>query len=67
MVESAIDSQVQTQMCGVELTLQRIERFIAAGALVAERAARGREPRDRVLEILGRAVDQAAALGEGTP
>jgi len=33
LVESMIDPETQTQMCGVELTLQRVERFISAGAL----------------------------------
>lgn len=33
LVESMIDADVQTQMCGVELTLQRIERFISPGAI----------------------------------
>lgn len=33
LVESMIDPEAQTQMCGVELTLQRIERFISAGAI----------------------------------
>jgi hypothetical protein len=36
--------------------------FIAAGAIAAERAARGGGSRSRVEEILRRAVDQAAAL-----
>jgi trimethylamine:corrinoid methyltransferase-like protein len=36
--------------------------FISAGAIVAERAARGCEPRSRVEEILRRAVDQATVL-----
>jgi hypothetical protein len=36
--------------------------FIAAGAIAAERAARGAGPRSRVEDILRRAVDQAAAL-----
>ena len=27
LVESMIDPETQTQMCGVELTLQKIERF----------------------------------------
>lgn len=33
LVESMIDPEIQTQMCGVELTLQRLERFVSAGAL----------------------------------
>lgn len=32
-VEAMIDQDVQTQMCGVELTLQRAERFFSVGAL----------------------------------
>ena len=38
------------------------EQFIVAGAVVAERASRGRAGRWQVEEILRRAVDQAAAL-----
>jgi dUTP pyrophosphatase len=33
LVESMIDPEIQTQMCGVELTLQRVERFISEGTL----------------------------------
>ena len=33
LVESMIDSDVQTQMCGIELTLQRVERFQSTGTL----------------------------------
>lgn len=33
LVESMIDPETQTQMCGVELTLQKIERFLTAGAV----------------------------------
>lgn len=33
LVESMIDPDIQTQMCGVELTMQRVERFISAGTL----------------------------------
>ena len=29
LVESMIDPETQTQMCGMELTLQKIERFIS--------------------------------------
>jgi hypothetical protein len=36
--------------------------FITAGAIVAERAARGRADRGQVETALRRAVDQAAAL-----
>jgi integrase len=38
------------------------DMFITAGAIVAERAARGAAPRSAVEEILRRAVNQAAAL-----
>jgi hypothetical protein len=41
--------------------------FLAAGAVVAEWAARRQETRSRVEEILRRAVEQAAALREGAP
>ncbi len=33
LVESMIDPKTQTQMCGMELTLQKIERFTSAGAV----------------------------------
>jgi hypothetical protein len=36
--------------------------FISAGAIIAERAARGAASRSRIEEILRRAVDQATAL-----
>jgi len=40
MVESAIDSQVQTQMCGVELTLQKIEEFRSQGSIAYDNRER---------------------------
>ena len=40
LVESMIDPEIQTQMCGVELTLQRVERFISAGALAYDNKER---------------------------
>ncbi len=33
LVESMIDASVQTPMCGIELTLARVERFLSAGVL----------------------------------
>ncbi len=33
LVESMIEPETQTQMCGMELTLQKIERFTSAGAV----------------------------------
>jgi dUTP pyrophosphatase len=33
LVESMIDPKVQTQMCGIELTLKRVERFLSRGTL----------------------------------
>lgn len=33
LVEGAIDLEKQTQMCGMELTMQKIERFTSAGAV----------------------------------
>jgi dUTP pyrophosphatase len=39
-VESMIDPEIQVQMCGVELTLQRVERFISAGALAYDNKER---------------------------
>jgi dUTP pyrophosphatase len=40
LVEFAIDAGVQVQMCGVELTLQKIERFVSAGALAFDNEER---------------------------
>ena len=33
LVELMVDSETQTQMCGMELTLERLERFTSKGAL----------------------------------
>ncbi|OPY52748.1 MAG: Deoxyuridine 5'-triphosphate nucleotidohydrolase [Methanosaeta sp. PtaU1.Bin112] len=33
LVQSMIDPKTQTQMCGMELTLQKIERFASSGAV----------------------------------
>ena len=40
LVESMIDPETQTQMCGVELTLQKIERFNSAGAVAFDNKER---------------------------
>ena len=40
LVESMIDAEVQTQMCGMELTVQKIERFISAGAVAFDNIER---------------------------
>ncbi|HWQ18284.1 MAG TPA: deoxyuridine 5'-triphosphate nucleotidohydrolase, partial [Methanotrichaceae archaeon] len=40
LVESMIDQQSQVQMCGVELTLQKIERFLSSGAVAFDNAER---------------------------
>ena len=40
LVESMIDPDVQTQMCGVELTLQKIEAFVSEGALAFDNQER---------------------------
>ncbi|HEX7445024.1 MAG TPA: deoxyuridine 5'-triphosphate nucleotidohydrolase [Methanothrix sp.] len=40
LVESMIDPETQTQMCGMELTLQKIERFITAGAVAFDNKER---------------------------
>jgi len=40
LVESMIDSETQTQMCGMELTVQRIERFTSSGAVAFENSER---------------------------
>ena len=49
LVESMIDPETQTQMCGMELTLQKIERFTSAGAVAfdnIERVLPETEPMD---------------------
>jgi dUTP pyrophosphatase len=45
-----IDPEVQTQMCGVELTLQRVERFLSAGALAFDNKER-KLPETEVVEF----------------
>ena len=40
LVESMIDPETQTQMCGVELTLQKIERFLTAGTVAFDNKER---------------------------
>jgi dUTP pyrophosphatase len=40
LVESMIDPEIQVQMCGVELTLQRVERFVSAGSLAYDNKER---------------------------
>ena len=40
LVESMIDPKMQTQMCGMELTLQKIERFTSAGAVAFDNMER---------------------------
>ena len=35
-----IDPETQTQMCGMELTLQKIERFTSAGAVAFDNMER---------------------------
>ncbi|MCX6677416.1 MAG: deoxyuridine 5'-triphosphate nucleotidohydrolase [Methanothrix sp.] len=39
-LESMIDAETQTQMCGMELTLQKIERFTSAGAVAFDNIER---------------------------
>ncbi|HUS76392.1 MAG TPA: deoxyuridine 5'-triphosphate nucleotidohydrolase [Methanothrix sp.] len=49
LVQSMIDPETQTQMCGMELTLQKIERFTSAGAVAfdnKERVLPQTEPMD---------------------
>ena len=49
LLESMIDPETQTQMCGMELTLQKIERFTSAGAVAfdnTERVLPETEPMD---------------------
>lgn len=40
LVESMIDPKTQTQMCGMELTVQKIERFTSSGAVAFENSER---------------------------
>ncbi len=40
LVEAMIDPEAQTQMCGVELTLQRIERFTSPGSIAFDNKER---------------------------
>ncbi len=39
-IESMIDPKTQTQMCGMELTVQKIERFTSSGAVAFENSER---------------------------
>ncbi|MCX6674314.1 MAG: deoxyuridine 5'-triphosphate nucleotidohydrolase [Methanothrix sp.] len=40
LIESMIDPETQTQMCGMEMTLQKIERFISTGAVAFDNKER---------------------------
>jgi dUTP pyrophosphatase len=40
LVQSMIDPDTQTQMCGMELTVQKIERFTSAGAVAFDNSER---------------------------
>lgn len=40
LVENMIDTETQTQMCGIELTLNRVERFTSAGAVAFDNSER---------------------------
>ena len=40
LVESMIDAETQTQMCGIELTLNKVERFTSAGAVAFDNSER---------------------------
>ena len=40
LVENMIDTKTQTQMCGIELTLNRVERFTSAGAVAFDNSER---------------------------
>jgi len=40
LVECMIDPKIQTQMCGMELTLQKIERFTSSGAVAFDNIER---------------------------
>lgn len=50
LVESMIEPKTQTQMCGMELTVQRIERFTSSGAVAFENSER-RLPETEVMEF----------------
>ena len=39
-MECMIDTETQTQMCGIELTLNKIERFTTAGAVAFDNSER---------------------------
>lgn len=64
LVESMIDPETQVQMCGVELTLQRVERFVSAGALAYDNKERKlTETREVVFDEFGwLALEQGAYL-----
>lgn len=49
-VEAMIDPEAQTQMCGVELTLQRVERFLSSGSLAFDNKER-KLPETEVVEF----------------
>ncbi len=40
LVENMIDAETQTQMCGIELTLNQVERFTSAGAIAFDNSER---------------------------
>ena len=50
LVESMIEPKTQTQMCGMELTVQRIERFTSSGAVAFENSER-RLPETEVMDF----------------
>lgn len=52
LIESMIDPDAQTQMCGVELTLQRVERFASAGAVAFDNKDR-QLPETKAVEFDG--------------
>lgn len=62
LVESMLSSEVQTQMCGIELTLARVESFQSNGAL-------GFDNKDRQLpetELIEFDKSDQIMLGEGS-
>lgn len=40
LVEGQLDPRIQVQMCGIELTLRRVERFISAGEVAFDNKER---------------------------
>lgn len=61
LVEGQLDPKIQVQMCGIELTLRRVERFISAGEVAFDNKER------KVSETLDMQFDESGwiYLGSG--